>query len=286
MRIPRIRFTARRAGWFALALLAGAPLAGGETLKVMSFNVRYPAKSDGTNQWEFRRDVLVNTVREKAPDVMGTQELFYEQGQYIAEKLPEYAWFGVSRRGNREDEHMGVFYRKDRLKLVDSGNFWLSETPDTPGSMSWNVSLPRMVTWAVFEIAGTGKRFRYFNTHFAHRREDEDARLRSARLILERVEKLPADMPFIMTGDFNAPAGGEVYKIFAGSMREAWAGAERRTGPDGTFNGFKGTGTGPRIDWIFFRGPVRVVEAETVTRNEDGRYPSDHFPVFAVFELK
>ncbi len=269
-----------------ILLLAGASLAGGETLKVMSFNVRYPAKSDGANQWEFRRDVLVNAIREKAPDVLGTQELFYEQGQYIVEKLPRYAWFGVSRRGNHEDEHMGVFYRKDRLKPVDSGNFWLSETPETPGSMSWNVTLPRMVTWALFEIAGSGRRFYYYNTHFAHRPTDEDARLRSARLILERIEKLPSGVPFLMTGDFNAPAGGEVYKVFAASMREARASAERRAGPEGTFNGFKGNGSGPRIDWIFFRGRLRAVEAETVTYNEDGRYPSDHFPVFAVFELE
>jgi endonuclease/exonuclease/phosphatase family metal-dependent hydrolase len=91
----------------------------------MSFNVRYPARTDGPNRWEFRRDFLVETIREKSPDVIGTQELYYEQGQYIVEKLREYAWFGISRRGSHEDEHMGVFYKKDRLRVLDSGNFWL-----------------------------------------------------------------------------------------------------------------------------------------------------------------
>ena len=242
-------------------------------------------RSDGPNQWEYRRDLLVDTIREKAPDVLGTQELHYEQGRYIVEQLAGYEWFGVSRRGNREDEHMGVFYRKDRLKLVDSGNFWLSETPETPGSISWDMSLPRMVTWGLFETA-SGRRFHLYNTHFAHRREDGHARVASARLIAERMAKLPAGTPFVMTGDFNAPAGGDVYQVFAGALTDAWTAAPRRAGPEGTFNGFKGTGTGPRIDWIFYRGALAAVEAETVTRNQDGRYPSDHFPVFAVLEFR
>jgi endonuclease/exonuclease/phosphatase family metal-dependent hydrolase len=149
--------------------------------------------------------------------------------------------------------------------------------------MAWDVTLPRMVTWGLFELAG--KRFYFYNTHFAHRQQDAEARLRSARLIAERIGKLPADAPLILTGDFNSPAGGEPYKVLTATLRDAWTATDKRTGPEGTFNGFKGTSTGPRIDWILFRGALRVLHAETVTRNEDGRYPSDHFPVFASFEL-
>jgi endonuclease/exonuclease/phosphatase family metal-dependent hydrolase len=241
-------------------------------------------KADGPNHWEHRKDLLVETIREKAPDIFGTQELFYEQGLYIAEKMPDFAWFGISRRGNREDEHMGVFYKKDRLKLLDSGDFWLSETPETPGSMSWDVTLPRMVTWGLFETAA-GRRFYFYNTHFAHRRQDEEARLNSARVIAGRIAKLPADVPFVMTGDFNAPAAGAVYKVFEG-LTDAWTAAPKRIGPEGTFNAFKGVSDGPRIDWIMYRGALRALEAETVTKNDNGRYPSDHYPVFAVLEFR
>src|SRR5688572_181232 len=101
-----------------LALIAIALSADAEGLRILSFNVRYPAKSDGPDVWEARRDLLVDTIRRNSPDIMGTQELFYEQGQYIVEKLPELAWFGVSRRGNKEDEHMGVFYKKDAVELL------------------------------------------------------------------------------------------------------------------------------------------------------------------------
>src|SRR5688572_11301408 len=187
---------------FALLVLS----AQAQTLRVMSFNVRYPAKSDGANVWENRRDLLVDTIRKQAPDIMGTQELFYEQGQYIVEKLPEMAWFGVSRRGNREDEHMGVFYRKESLELLKSGNFWLSETPDQPGSMSWNVTLPRMVTWGEFRDKRTKRTFLFYNTHLAHRREDAQARVESAKVLVEHLRKLPADADVVLTGDFNTDA--------------------------------------------------------------------------------
>lgn len=271
-----------------LAALGGLLLApaAAETLRVMTFNVRYPSKGDGENVWERRKELLAATIREKNPDVFGTQELYHEQGEYIVAQLPEYAWFGVSRRGNRTDEHMGVFYKKDALKLVESGNFWLSETPETPGSMSWDVSLPRMVTWGLFETRG-GRRFYFYNTHLPHRREDAAARVKCAELIAERIGKLGGKTPLILTGDFNAPAGGEVYQVLTARLKDAWkAAGERRTGPEGTFNGFKGTTTGPRIDWILFSGPLLVEEAETVTRNDNGRYPSDHFPVFVRFEYR
>ena len=264
-----------------LALIAASLSA--QTLRVMTFNVRYPAPGDGENRWENRRDLFVATVREKNPDLFGTQELFHEQGQYIADKAPEYAWFGVSRRGDQTDEHMGVFYRKDRLKLVESGNFWLSETPETPGSMSWNVSLPRMATWGLFELAGAKRRFYLYNTHFPHRGEDHAARVECAKVLAARLARLPKNATVILTGDFNAPAGQEVYKLLAAAMRDAWLEAPQRIGPECTLSGFRGTTTGPRIDWILYRGALKPVSAETVTRNDNGRYPSDHYPVVALF---
>jgi len=258
-----------------------------ETLRVMSFNVRYPNPADGPDAWPLRRDLLVETIRTAAPDIFGTQELFYEQGQYIVEKLPEFAWFGLSRRGNHEDEHMGVFYRKDRLRLLDSGDFWLSPTPEKPGSSAWNMSLPRMVTWGLFEIQGKGAKFLFLNTHFAHRGEDETARQKSARLIACRIGLQDENVPIILTGDFNAPAGGPTYQVLS-PLKDTWTVAAQKSGPEGTegtFHGFKGKPGAARIDWIMFRAPWTVKNAEIIVAGRDGRFPSDHFPVLAVFEL-
>jgi len=251
----------------------------------MSFNVRYPGKTDGPNRWELRQDTLVRTISHKNPDLIGTQELFYIQGQYIVENLPEYQWLGNSRRGNREDEHMGVFYKRNKLRVIESGNFWLSETPEIAGSEAWGATLPRMVTWALFETA-SGKRFFFYNTHFHHTVEGAQARINSAKLIADRISNLPKDVPLILTGDFNSAApDSEPYKILAAPLSDAWTTALRNVGPQGTSSGFRGITSGRRIDWIMYRCPLTVLEAETITYNEDGRYPSDHYPVQAVFEF-
>jgi len=269
-----------------LAFLLLAIPATAQSLKVMSFNVRYPNPGDGPDVWAARRDFLVETIAKESPDLMGTQELFHEQGQYIVEKLPGYAWFGVSRRGNTLDEHMGVFYAKDKLTLIDSGNFWLSEIPERVGSISWNMSLPRMVTWGMFEHKASRTKFMYYNTHFAHRREDEPARVKSAKLIAARLALYDESLPLVLTGDFNAPAGGPAYSNFTPLLRDAWKEAATKEGPEGTFHGFKGTPGRDRIDWIMFRAPWRVTRAAALTVNKEGRYPSDHFPVVAEFALK
>jgi endonuclease/exonuclease/phosphatase family metal-dependent hydrolase len=269
---------------FFLALTATVCPAA-ETLRVMTFNVRYPAKGDGANRWEARRDLLVATIRLKNPDLVGTQELFEEQGRYIAEQAPQYAWFGLSRRGNHMDEHMGVFYRTSRLTPVESGNFWLSETPEVPGSSSWDMSLPRMVTWARFRTS-RGAHFVYYNTHFPHRPQDHRARLECARLIASRIAALDKNEPFLLTGDFNAPAGSQVQAVLTATLTDAWTAARKRIGPESTFHGFRGKPRqGGRIDWVLYRGPWKALEAETVTYQEDGRYPSDHFPVFTKLKL-
>lgn len=273
----------------AFLLLACTALAtlslGAGSLRVMTFNVRYPNPGDGPDAWPQRRDLLVETVRAQAPDVMGTQELFYEQGQYIVEKLPGYAWFGLSRRGNHEDEHMGVFYRKDRLRLLDSGDFWLSPAPEKPGSSAWGMSLPRMATWGLFEIQGAGTKFLFINTHLAHRDVDEAARQKSAKLLACRIGLQDENLPVVLTGDFNAPAGGPAYAILTPLMKDARLEAAEKLGPEGTFHGFKGKVGQARIDWILYRAPWKVEKVEAITFQRGGRYPSDHLPVAAVFQL-
>lgn len=256
----------------------------GADLNVMSFNVRYPSSSDGDNKWEARRDVLIDCIREQKPDVMGTQELFELQGNYIVEKLPQYAWFGISRRGNQTDEYMGVFYLKEKFTVVESGNFWLSETPEIPGSMSWGVSLPRMVTWGLFEDKHSKKRFYLANTHFAHRREDNEARKESARVLDQWLAKLPSAIPVVLTGDFNTAVNSEPYQILTKSMKDSRAGLKDPAGEIGTVNiGFTGKPSANRIDWILYRGKLKPTRFETVLFHQNGRYPSDHFPVTARF---
>ena len=257
---------------------------GAEPLRVMTFNVRFPNPKDGENIWDNRKDLLVKTIRKYDPDVFGTQEMFDLQGAYIAEKLPEYEWFGVSRRGNHEDEHMGVFYKRDKLFVIESGNFWLSETPNEPGSMDWDVSLPRMVSWARFRDA-EGKELYFYNTHFPHRRDDDAARLNCAKVIAQDIRRrVPAFADLILLGDFNSDAGTDVHQLLLTELDDVWESTDKRSGPPTTSSGWTGRAEGRRIDWILYRGALRPLEAATVDDHEGERYPSDHYPVFAVFE--
>lgn len=250
------------------------------TLRVMSFNVRTleGSANTGPNRWAARRDLLVRTIREQHPDLMGTQELFRSQGDYIVSKLPGYTWFGESRYGKGHgDEHMGVFYRRDRLRVLASGNFWLSDTPDVPGSITWGLAMPRMVTWAKFEDLRTGRSFYFYNTHFPYREKDVDARNRCAKEIVERLSKLPTGVPIVLTGDFNTEPSSQVYAMLTGILHDARKAVAHPEGPADTFHDFTGKAN-QRIDWILERG-FKPVHFATVTTHQGKRYPSDHFPV-------
>ncbi|MBC7990549.1 MAG: endonuclease/exonuclease/phosphatase family protein [Luteimonas sp.] len=274
----------RRIAALAIVLLAFAGLPShAQNLRVMSFNIRLPIAADGANRWEQRKALIARTLREQHPDIIGTQELHRPQGDDIVRRLPQYAWFGRDRRGGHDDEHMGVFYRKDRLRVVESGDFWLSDTPEVPGSISWGHPYPRMVTWALFERSSDRRRFYLFNTHLPYRDEDDDARERGARLIASRLALLPAGTPVIVTGDFNTAPDSHTHALLAAALTDAWDSAPLRTGPQATFHDFTGK-PDHRIDWILYRG-MRPLSVHTITSHQGGRYPSDHFPVVAEFDF-
>ncbi|WP_413625661.1 endonuclease/exonuclease/phosphatase family protein [Luteibacter sp. Lutesp34] len=269
--------------FFAAAIVAFALPSAAAELKVMTFNVRTMTAKDGPNGWEFRRDLFADTIRKMNPDVIGTQELYKQQGDDTVERLPQYTWFGRDRYGKHTDEHMGIFYRKDALKLIKSGDFWFSSTPDKPGTMDWGNPMPRMVNWALFERLSDHKQFYLLDTHLPYRDQDEDIRTRCGKLLAEWIARLPKGVPVIVTGDFNTGPDGEAHKELTASLKDAWETAPKREGPAETFHNFTGKPT-KRIDWILSSG-VTAKSVQTITTSKDGRYPSDHFPVQATFEL-
>lgn len=267
-----------------LALACGAGWAGESTqLTVMSFNIRLPAEVDGEDRWEVRKPLAVRMLREEMPDVVGLQELMPEQADHLARELPGYGRLGRGREADGSGEQMGVFYRKDRLKVLESGHFWLSDTPGAPGSITWDHLHPRMVTWALFERVGHARKFYLFNTHLPYRTQDEAARVKGAEAIVRRLAALPAGVPVVLTGDFNTGPDSQVHTVLSSVLKDAWESSPRVEGIDATFHGFRGAAD-RRIDWIFTRG-VEVESVKSVTTRWKGRYPSDHFPVVATVRL-
>jgi endonuclease/exonuclease/phosphatase family metal-dependent hydrolase len=273
---------------------AAAPGSGDATLRVMTFNIRYGTAKDGPDHWDKRRELLADTVRKFDPDLLGTQETLLEQAEYLAEKFPGYDWLGVGRDdGKRKGESVAIYWKKDRFEKQAGGHFWLSEQPDVPGSKSWDTSLTRMATWVKLrdrKSDGPASQFVWVNTHFDHM--GKQARLESGKVIRAWLRKNAAELPVIVTGDFNTDAGSAPFKALVGEgdapqLTDAYGKLHPQRGDEeATHHAFKGGRKGTRIDWILYSRPFEVVEAAIDHANDNGRYPSDHFPVEAVLRVQ
>jgi endonuclease/exonuclease/phosphatase family metal-dependent hydrolase len=273
----------------AIVFVGSAAQAAETSLRTMSFNLRYATAQDGENNWDQRKDFLLEVIRQFHPDLLGTQEVLAIQADFLAEHLRDYTLLGIGRDdGKRQGEFSAVLFKKERFELVDSGTFWLSETPERPGSKSWDSSLPRVATWARLRDRQAGGRELYFlNTHWDHR--GNQARVESAKLIRRWLAEHAATLPIIVTGDLNAAEDNVAYRALVSdeAIGPRLADAFREVQPqsqddEATFHTFTGKRRGKRIDFILHSPQLKAAEAAIDTSNRDGHYPSDHFPVTAV----
>ncbi|MHC5541933.1 endonuclease/exonuclease/phosphatase family protein [Singulisphaera rosea] len=255
-------------------------------VRVMSFNIRYGTADDGENAWDKRKTFLVETIKTFDPDLLGTQETLAGQRDYLVAGLKGYGVVAVGRDDGKDAGEMAaIFYRESRFEKVDGGHFWLSETPEIPGSKSWDSSLTRMVTWVKLrdKSAPDAAPIVYFNTHFDHR--GHRARLESARLIRRKIADLEKGARVILTGDFNTGEGTPPHQaIFVEGLRDTYRVAHpTKARGEGTFQDFKaGSTSGARMDWIGCSKEWTVKDAAIDHTSRDGRVPSDHYPVTAV----
>jgi endonuclease/exonuclease/phosphatase family metal-dependent hydrolase len=253
-------------------------------LSVMTFNVRYDNPADGENRWENRIPVVRAYMDSVAPDIAGMQEVLYNQINDLLDIMPGYDYVGTGRDdGHQGGEYSPIYYREERFKLRDHSQFWLSETPDIPGSISWDAAITRIVTWAALEHIESGKLVYVFNTHFDHR--GTEARLKSAELISEKIALLAGDSPVILIGDFNIREDSNDYIFMADLYRRNGlynAGSISKSpvaGPRSTFNGFRTDLDAGVIDFIFVDENFEVNYHRVDDVIENGIFISDHWPV-------
>jgi len=278
----------RKALLLAAALLA-LPAAAKERAdhyEAMTYNIRLDVASDGDNAWPHRRSALTALVAYRAPDFVGMQEVLQHQKQAVEADLAAYQFVGVARDdGKEKGEYSPLGFRRDRFTLVGSGTFWLSPTPDTP-SKGWDAALPRIATWARLHDRTAKRNLLVVNTHFDH--IGEVARQESARQIRRWIDgqRKPGETAVLM-GDFNSPATSNPYAAIIGPGKGALRDSRTisRTphyGPLGTFTGFKIAQMDPSpIDHIFVSDDVTVLRHATLTDQNGGKLPSDHYPVVA-----
>ena len=290
--------------------LIGVSVPMSAQMLVGSYNIRLKVSSDSVkgNVWQKRCQVICDQVNFMSPDIFGTQEVLHVQLLDMLQGLDGYDYIGVGRDdGKTGGEYAAIFYKPDRLRLLDQGNFWLSETPDRPG-LGWDAACVRVCTWGRFagQTATDDEAFYFFNLHMDH--VGVVARREGAKLIVRKIREIAQGAPVIVTGDFNVDQKDEIYSIFteSGLLKDSYLASRLRFAENGTFNSFDTElYTDSRIDHIFVSPDTEVESYGVLTNsywmpNDESaaklkghdapqqidfskytrRQPSDHYPVF------
>ena len=258
-------------------------------INVLSFNIRYDNPDDSLNNWKYRRDFASEMIRFYGADIIGAQEVLKNQLDDLADALPGFSYIGVGRLDGKEDgEFAPIFYNSGRFSVLESGHFWLSETPEVPGSKGWDAACERIVTWAVFKDKSSGKSFALYNTHFDH--VGETSQRESAIMLLAHIRENVKEIPVVLTGDLNVIPGSEaVSTLLSGDLLvEAGNISGINYGPLWTFHDFGRIPVKDRvkIDYMFVSQSVKVESYATLSEQKDSVYLSDHNPVFAKLVLQ
>lgn len=258
-----------------------------QDLNVMTFNIRLNTSSDSLNARPYRKDKVASQILFHEVQLLGVQEALHDQMIDLKERLTKFKYAGGGRDdGKEKGEYSAIFYDTARLQLLQTKMFWLSETPEVPGSKSWDAAITRMVTWAKFKDRKTKKIFFAFNTHFDHM--GKVARKESAKIVLNKIKEIAGGIPVIFTGDFNAEPSDEPIRIIMDEnnplhlIDSKAISQSQHYGPTGTFNGFQSKERNDQpIDYIFLKGKWKVLKHATISPTWEGRFASDHFAVFA-----
>ncbi len=262
-------------------------------VKAMTFNIRMSRANDGPDQWDYRKQAVAEVIRLFAGDFVGIQEAWPEQVAYLRSQLPEYGILARTRDDNPEwGEAVPLLWRRQRWQVdpQEHGTFWFSDTPDVPGSKTFGNALPRIATWGRFVEADSGRGVDVYNTHFSH--VSDLARAQSAAMLARRIAERGQTKPVIVLGDLNADESSEPIQHLTGQTADApvrLVDTFRAVHPDatlvGTFHGYHGMRSGPKVDFVLATADATVLEAQIVYQQRDGRYPSDHYPVTATIRF-
>jgi endonuclease/exonuclease/phosphatase family metal-dependent hydrolase len=263
--------------------------------KVMTFNLRVNVSGDGEHAWPYRIVSASEAIISSGATVIGTQEGTLSMLNDVMDNLPQYNRIGEGREGGDKGEFCAVLYRKDQVRPLQSGTFWLSESPDQPGSKSWDSAFPRICTWVRFEfLQHPGLEFMFYNTHLDH--FSQAAREKGAMLICETLAKHRQlyELPAILTGDMNSEPDNPVIQFLRGNstlggvrcpvnLSDAYQAPAADSGctTGCTFHGFTGNTDGQPIDYIFGTSGAVLKHAQVDRKKYGGKFPSDHYPVIA-----
>jgi endonuclease/exonuclease/phosphatase family metal-dependent hydrolase len=245
-------------------------------VRVMSFNIL--CAGEGEHSMPDRLGIVTRTITEYYPDSVGLQEATPYWMLWLNIMLPEYDYVGVGRdNGRLKGEFSAIFYLKDKYKVIDSGTFWISETPGVP-SIGWDATCKRVCTWAVLENKTTGERYAHINTHLDYK--GVLPRQRGVEMILEKAASF--DMPVVSTGDFNLAEGSDYYHQLTGGVLHDTKFLAPDTMKNATYHHYT-LPTDPKnvIDYVLGNDKVTPLVYRVITEGIDGKFVSDHYPIYS-----
>lgn len=258
-----------------------------QQITIGTFNLRYDNPGDTGNLWKDRAPIAAALIRFHGFDIVGTQEGLRNQLDDLQKDLPEYSFYGIGRDdGRSKGEHSAIFYKKEKYDLQQSGDFWLSETPEKPG-FGWDARINRICSWVKLRDRRTTKSFYVFNVHYDHR--GVQARVESSKLLVRKIEEIARGEAVILTGDFNGNHQSEWYRFIQNGtlLKDALWQVDHPYRNNGSFNSFKtGNPSEDIIDHIFLSKHFTATRYGVLTDTYHGKFPSDHYPVLAGIELK
>jgi endonuclease/exonuclease/phosphatase family metal-dependent hydrolase len=254
-------------------------------IKVISTNIRFENPADNTNNWPFRKDFWAKIIMSKTPDIISTQEGRKPQLMDAEKSLENYSHTYKNRSWIEERMYPCIFV-SEAWKVIDSGDRWLSETPDVPASSSFGSMFPRLMTYAHIKNKKSDIEIMVVNCHLDHM--NSSTRDSQSKVLLNQIKKLnPTMVPTILTGDFNESPFESVRKNINDSKIvpiDPWF--DLHLEEEGTHHKFTGDNhETKRIDWILSSEELSPLKAKILKHNDLGKYPSDHFPIFAHFKF-
>lgn len=266
-------------------------------INVISANIRVALKTDVEKGvgWNSRKELVFEVIRDQNPDIICLQEVLEVQNEDFKEAFPQFFSFGYE--GPEMDTHTDgeyhliaknpILFNTTKYEFISGGTFWLSEQPHLGGSMAWETARARHVNWVRLKEKESAKVFRVLNTHFDH--VSNEAKQNSAEMILEESDQYPENFPQILAGDFNSDVTSSPIRSIRNKWKDSYSILNKEVDPGFTVHGFVGpkalTKKG-KVDFIFYRGPVKSTQAAVIKDNKDGVYPSDHYFVSAKLRLQ
>lgn len=246
-------------------------------LKIISFNIRCCDDKNGNSIAE-RAPRLAEITGKYDADIIGFQEYTVPWEEHIARLYSEYEMFNKYRSVS-ELESAPILWKKGKFECLDTGYFWLSDTPEVE-SRGWDelYNCWRMCEYVILKHIESGKVFTHMNTHYGF---GDKGQTSSSRLIYEYSKKISQN-PTLITGDFNMNPTSCGYSEMVKYFTDVNAATvnDRRT----TYHGY-GTGDNAHIDYCFIDDKIKPVDLKLIDETVDGKFPTDHYGLFIVLDI-